>query len=135
MSLCILLAALPAAAEIAPDSFEPVYSARITRKSSLRGAESKNGKLVATLYPNDVVELGEIGEEWTPARKGSKIGYVLTASLKDLNVLSPYRALPEGETRYPYAAMALEPAVIDGTVYGQTGELQTIPAGAVVAAG
>lgn len=133
--LCVLLVVPFTAAEDDMDSFDPLYTARVTRQSSLRDTDSKGGKLVATLYRNDLVELGEIGDEWTHARKGGKVGYILTESLKDLDILSPYQSLQDGETHFPYAATALAPVAITGTVYGQTGELQTIPEGAVVAVG
>ena len=136
LSLCCVLAvAPPASAGGDAEDFEPVYTGRVTKKSSLRSIDSTSGKLVATLYRNDTVELGEVGEEWTPARKGGKAGYILTESLKDLNILSPYRALPDGEEVFPYAATALAPTAIVGTVYGQTDALQTIPKDAVVAVG
>ncbi|MCL2544932.1 MAG: VanW family protein [Clostridia bacterium] len=132
---CTVLAVLPAAAGAEEEPFEPVYTARIARQSSLRGIPDESGRRLATLYRNDAVELGEIGQEWTLAQKGNRVGYVLTSSLKDVEVLSPYYALQEGEEFFPYAATALAPAAITGTIYGSTGELQTIPEGAVIAVG
>ncbi len=116
------------------ETFVPVYSARISKQASMRGTAETKGKLVATLYANDVVELGEVGEEWTAARKGGKFGFVLTKCIKDLDVLSPYRALEYGVC-FPYAAKALRSTAIQGTVFGNLGELQTIPSEAVIAVG
>ena len=130
---CMLLTAL-CVALVANASFEPLFTARITVRSSLRGAPDQNSKRVATLYKGDEVELGEIDEEWTPAQRNGVEGYVLTASLRNVEVLSPYHAL-DGETVYPYAATALKPAVITGTLHASTGELQTIPKDAVIMVG
>jgi len=130
---CILFAALPAAHASGEEPFEPLYTARVAKQSSLRSIPDESGKRVTTLYRNDEVELDEIGEEWTPAQRKGKVGYLLTASLKDIEVLSPYHALPEGEEVFPYAATALGPAMISGTIFGSAKELQTIPDGSVIA--
>ena len=130
--LCLMpLIALPTA--LADDGrFEPVYTARITVRSSLRSAPDENSKRVATLYKGDIVELGEIDEDWTPAQRAGKSGYVLTASLRDVEVLSPYHALPEGQRLFPFAATATDATVITGTLHRSMGQLHTLPKGAVI---
>ena len=138
---CFLLIAVCAALAVSAavvaeeEPFVPVYSARITRQSSLRSIPDESGRRLATLYRNDTVELGEIDELWTPAQRRGVVGYVLTASLMDLEVLSPYHALPDGAEIFPLAATALHPVEITGTIHGNTGALQTIPEGAVMAVG
>lgn len=135
VALCTLLASLPAARAGGEEPFEPRYNARVDKQSSLRSIPDESGRRVATLYRDDVVELDELGEEWTPTQKGNKVGYLLTSSLKNIEILSPYHMLPEGEQLFPYAATALGPTVIAGTLYGSAKELQTIPEGSVIAVG
>ncbi|MCL2811236.1 MAG: VanW family protein [Clostridia bacterium] len=132
---CLLLGMLPSA-HASNEPFEPVYTARITVRSSLRTEPDENSRRVATLYKGDAVELDEIGEVWTLAQRAGNVGYVLTASLRNVEVLSPYHGLPEGEEFFPYAATALAPAKITGAIHGSLGEeLQTIPKDAVIAVG
>lgn len=115
--------------------FKAVYSGKANKQISLRAVPEKDGKLLATIYENERLDLQGLGEEWTIARKGKKVGFVLTEFLKDLEVLNPYQALDDGKKAYPYAATVVRPMQAMGTVLGQTGILQTLPVGAVIAVG
>ncbi len=118
-----------------PKTFRPFYRAKASGQISMRLTPEEDGKLVATLYEKDLVELNKLAPEWTVVKKGKKLGYVRTESLTALETLDPYRGLSEGEKVFPYAARLMAPHDVTGTMQSQLGVLQSLPVGAVVPVG
>lgn len=112
------------------EDFEPLYTGVATAQLSLRSEQSRDSKQISTVYANDMVLIGELGEEWSYVRSGKHEGYVLSEYLTSLKVINPYWASLPGAYEYPYMARVIRPTWV---VEADTGEpLQELPSGALV---
>ena len=113
------------------EEFFEVYTAQVKSDLSMRKTPSSDSQMIATVYEDEEVIVGSVGENWAHVKKGDVTGYVLSEYLYRYRAIDPYMGMIPGAVWYPYAATALGDVAIYSTE-DPTQVLTTIPEGSIV---
>lgn len=103
-ALTLLMGLLPAglAAE------QPLYTALVSKDSTLREQASTTAKVLARIPKGSSVEILKVDPEWVLARYGGETGYLARPRIYKVTPLDPVNTPPYGVFKHTYTAVTAE---------------------------